>query len=49
VPPDRLLNYQKLMRDAARGERTPLDRIAQRAVWKRLGKAGARRARAKHE
>jgi ribosome biogenesis GTPase len=47
VPPDRLQNYGKLLRDAERGERTPQDRIAQRAVWKRLGKAGLRRAQAK--
>ena len=44
VPADRLANYQKLLRDAQRGEQTPLDRIVQRQKWKRLHKAGATRA-----
>jgi ribosome biogenesis GTPase len=47
VDADRLLNYHKLLRDAQRSEQTPLDRIAERARWKRLGKAGAARAREK--
>jgi ribosome biogenesis GTPase len=44
VPEDRLRNYQKLLRDAERGDRTPLQRIALRQKWKRLGKAGSQRA-----
>jgi ribosome biogenesis GTPase / thiamine phosphate phosphatase len=47
VDADRLDNYQKLMRDAQRGEMTALDRIEQRSKWKALGKAGAQRARDK--
>ena len=47
VDPDRLENYRKLLRDARRGERTPLERIALRQKWKALGKAGERRAREK--
>lgn len=47
VDPDRLLNYQKLLRDAERAEQTPLGKIAQRQKWKALGKAGSRRARDK--
>ena len=44
VADDRLRNYRKLLRDAERGERTPLQRIAQRQKWKRIGKAGGQRA-----
>ena len=47
VAPDRLLNFQKLLRDAQRVEQTPLDRIQLRRKWKALGKAGAQRARDK--
>lgn len=47
VQEDRLLNYQKLMRDAQRGEQTPLQRTAQRQKWKALGKAGHQRAEEK--
>jgi ribosome biogenesis GTPase len=47
VPADRLLNYQKLLRDAKRGELTPLERISARQKWKRLHKAGAVRAKEK--
>jgi ribosome biogenesis GTPase / thiamine phosphate phosphatase len=47
VAEDRLLNYHKLLRDARRGEQTPLERIAQRQKWKRLGKAGSVRVREK--
>ncbi len=47
VPADRLLNFQKLLRDAQRSQQTPLDRIAQRSKWKVLGKAGDARARDK--
>ena len=47
VDADRLMNYHKLLRDAARGTQTPLDRIAERARWKAIGRAGAARARDK--
>ena len=47
VEPDRLLNYHKLLRDARRGQQSPLERIAQRQKWKRLGKAGSLRLREK--
>jgi ribosome biogenesis GTPase len=47
VDADRLLNYQKLLRDAQRAEQTPLGKIAQRRKWKALGKAGSQRARDK--
>ena len=47
VPPDRLANYQKLLRDAQRGEQTPLQRIAARQKWKKLHKAGAQQLREK--
>jgi len=47
VDADRLENYQKLLRDAKRGELTALDRIALRSKWKKIGKAGSLRAREK--
>jgi ribosome biogenesis GTPase / thiamine phosphate phosphatase len=47
VAEDRLLNYHKLLRDAQRGQQSPLERIAQRQKWKRLGKAGSFRLREK--
>ena len=47
IPPDRLQNFRKLMRDAERGEQTPLERVAIRKKWKSLHKAGAVRARDK--
>jgi ribosome biogenesis GTPase len=47
VDADRLLNYHKLLRDARRGDQTPLERIAEKARWKKLGKAGADRSREK--
>lgn len=47
VDPDRLSNYRKLLRDAQRGQQTPLERAALRAKWRMLGKAGAARARDK--
>jgi ribosome biogenesis GTPase len=47
VDADRLSNYKKLLRDAARTEMRPLDRVAQRKKWSALGKAGARRAKEK--
>jgi ribosome biogenesis GTPase len=39
VDADRLRNYHKLLREARRGQQTPLDRIAERAKWKVLMKA----------
>ena len=47
VEADRLLNYQKLLRDAQRGEQTPLQRMALRQRWKAIGKAGRERLREK--
>jgi ribosome biogenesis GTPase len=47
IDPDRLANYHKLLRDARRGEQTPLDRIAERAKWKVIGKAVQRHLREK--
>jgi len=47
VDADRLDNYQKLMRDAQRGELTALERIEQRGKWKAIRKAGSQRAREK--
>jgi ribosome biogenesis GTPase len=47
IDPDRLANYHKLLRDARRIEQTPLDRIAERAKWKVIGKAVRRRMREK--
>ncbi len=47
VPEDRLLNYHKLLRDARRGQQTPMERQAQRRKWKEIGKAGSARAREK--
>lgn len=43
VDPDRLRNYRKLLREARRAGKTPLERIAERSKWKVLMKeAGAR-------
>ncbi|MBK0391864.1 ribosome small subunit-dependent GTPase A [Ramlibacter algicola] len=47
VAADRLSNYRKLLRDAQRGESTPLERIALRRKWKAIGKAGSERTREK--
>jgi ribosome biogenesis GTPase len=49
IDPDRLLNYHKLLRDAQRGEATPLERIALRRKWKAIGKAGSARSREKRQ
>ncbi|MGQ5524078.1 ribosome small subunit-dependent GTPase A [Chitinimonas sp. PSY-7] len=43
VPADRLLNYQKLLREVRRSQQTPLERKAQLAKWKVIGKAGKQR------
>lgn len=47
VDADRLRNYHKLLRDARRGEATPLERIAARAKWKTILKAGLERGKDK--
>jgi ribosome biogenesis GTPase / thiamine phosphate phosphatase len=49
VGEDRLLNFQKLVRDADRVNLTALDRIEVRRKWKKLHKAGAQRARGKRD
>ncbi|MDO8049177.1 ribosome small subunit-dependent GTPase A [Janthinobacterium sp. SUN211] len=49
VDADRLRNYHKLLRDARRGEETPLERIAARARWKTILKAGQERSRQKRQ
>ena len=47
VDDDRLRNYHKLLRDARRIEETPLERIAARAKWKTILKAGLERGKDK--
>lgn len=47
VDPDRLRNYQKLLREARRAGQTPRDRIADRAKWKVLVRSVAARDRQK--
>lgn len=47
IDANRLLNYQKLLRDAQRAQETLLGRIARRQKWKALRKAGNARARDK--
>ncbi len=47
VDADRLANYQKLLRDARRGELTALERIGLRNKWKAIAKAGSQRSRDK--
>ena len=47
VDADRLLNYQKLLREVRRTRKTALERIDERAKWKVLHKAAAARAREK--
>ncbi|APA70766.1 ribosome small subunit-dependent GTPase A [Janthinobacterium sp. 1_2014MBL_MicDiv] len=49
VDADRLRNYHKLLRDAHRSEETPLERIAARAKWKTILKAGQERSRQKRQ
>ncbi|MBC7726712.1 MAG: GTPase RsgA, partial [Microbacteriaceae bacterium] len=43
----RLLNFQKLLREASRDSQTVGERRAQRALWKARGRAGQARAKAK--
>ncbi|MEC5160853.1 MULTISPECIES: ribosome small subunit-dependent GTPase A [unclassified Janthinobacterium] len=45
VDADRLRNYHKLLREARRGQQTPLERIAERAKWKVLMKSVQQRDR----
>lgn len=47
VDPDRLRNYQKLLRDVRRAVQTPLERIAERAKWKTLVRSASERGRHK--
>lgn len=47
VPKPRLLNFQKLLREAGRDRQTAPERRAQRARWKARGRAGQARAGAK--
>lgn len=47
VNADRLLNYQKLLREIRRSQQTALDRIDERSKWKVLHKAAAARGREK--
>ncbi|HSW08261.1 ribosome small subunit-dependent GTPase A [Aquabacterium sp.] len=47
VPPERLRNFQKLLREARRDAMTVLERREQLAVWKARGREGAMRAKAK--
>ncbi|PLY41078.1 ribosome small subunit-dependent GTPase A [Janthinobacterium sp. ROICE36] len=47
IDADRLRNYHKLLRDAHRIEETPLERIAARAKWKTVLKAGLERGKDK--
>ncbi|KAB8063262.1 ribosome small subunit-dependent GTPase A [Janthinobacterium violaceinigrum] len=47
VDGDRLRNFHKLLRDARRIDETPLERIAARAKWKTILKAGLERGKDK--
>lgn len=47
VPEARLLNFQKLLREAGRDSQTALQRRAQVTLWKARGRAGQARALAK--
>ncbi|MES2317863.1 MAG: ribosome small subunit-dependent GTPase A [Pseudomonadota bacterium] len=47
VDADRLRNFHKLLREARRGQQTPLERIADRSKWKALVKAVGARNRQK--
>jgi ribosome biogenesis GTPase / thiamine phosphate phosphatase len=47
VDPDRLLNYQKLLREVKRNQQTPLDRIQERNKWKVIMKSAATHTRNK--
>ena len=47
VPPDRLRNFHKLLREARRDSRSALDRIEQVALWKVRHRAAVQRVRMK--
>jgi len=47
VPPERLRNFQKLLREARRDTMTALERRDQLSAWKARGREGAQRAKAK--
>ena len=47
VPPERLHNFQKLVREAKRDTMTALERREQLAMWKARGREGNMRAKAK--
>ena len=47
VPPDRLANYQKMLRDIRRETMTPLQRREVLAMWKARGRAAALRMKLK--
>lgn len=47
VPPERLRNFQKLVREARRDTMTALERREQLSVWKARGREGQQRAKAK--
>ena len=47
VDPDRLRNYQKMLRDLRRDTLTALERRQQLAMWKARGRAGAQRMKMK--
>ena len=47
VPPDRLRNFHKLLREARRDTMTVLERQRLLAEWKTRGRAGHARAKAK--
>ena len=47
VDADRLRNYHKLLREARRGQQTPLDRIADVAKWKVMQRAAQARSKAR--
>ena len=47
IDADRLRNYHKLLREARRGQQTPLDRIADVAKWKVMQRAAHARSKAR--
>lgn len=47
IDADRLRNYHKLLREARRGQQTPLDRIADVAKWKVMQRAAQARSKAR--
>ena len=49
IDPDRLRNYQKLLREVRRSQQTALERIGERNRWKALQKSAVMRAVSKHK